>query len=49
VLTGGTVISEEVGLSLENVTEEHLGACKTIKVTKDDTIVLDGKGNKYAN
>ena len=41
VLTGGTVISEEVGLKLENVTDEHLGTCAKVKVSKDDTIILD--------
>lgn len=44
VLTGGQVISEDVGLKLENVTEEHLGTCKKVTVSKDDTIILDGSG-----
>eukprot|EP00596_Hydrurales_sp_CCMP1899_P000442 CAMPEP_0119042136 /NCGR_PEP_ID=MMETSP1177-20130426/14387_1 /TAXON_ID=2985 /ORGANISM="Ochromonas sp, Strain CCMP1899" /LENGTH=554 /DNA_ID=CAMNT_0007008705 /DNA_START=57 /DNA_END=1718 /DNA_ORIENTATION=- len=48
VITGGCVISEELGLSLENVTEEHLGTCAKIKVSKDDTIILDGDGDKHA-
>lgn len=43
-LTGGVVISEDVGLKLETATEEHLGSCKRITVTKDDTIFLDGAG-----
>jgi len=44
VLTGGQVISEDVGLKLENVTEEHLGVCKKVTISKDDTIILDGAG-----
>lgn len=43
-LTGSVVISEDVGLKLETATEEHLGSCKRVTVTKDDTIVLDGAG-----
>lgn len=46
VITGGQVISEELGLKLENVTEEHLGTCAKVKVSKDDTIILDGAGDK---
>ncbi|MFW6122463.1 MAG: chaperonin GroEL [Petrotogales bacterium] len=45
-LTGGTVISEEVGLTLDNVTLEDLGTAGTIKVKKDDTIIVDGQGNE---
>ena len=48
VLTGGQVISDDLGLTLENVEEEHLGSCEKIKVTKDDTIILDGIGEKAA-
>merc|ERR1719421_1553744 len=44
VLTGGQVISEDVGLKLENVTDEMLGTCGKISVTKNDTIVLNGGG-----
>ena len=44
VLTGGKVISEEVGLSLEAVTLEDLGQAKRITVTKDDTTIIDGAG-----
>ena len=40
------MISEELGLTLENVTEEHLGSCAKVKVSKDDTILLDGDGDK---
>jgi len=46
VLTGGTVISEEVGLSLEGITEEHLGTAKRVEIGKDNTIVIDGSGAK---
>ena len=46
VITGGQVISEDLGLKLENVTEEHLGSCAKVKVSKDDTILLDGSGAK---
>ncbi len=44
VLTGGTVISEEVGLSLEKATLEHLGSAKKVQVTKDNTTIIDGAG-----
>ena len=46
VLTGGTVISEEVGLSLEGITEEHLGTAKRVEIGKDNTTVIDGSGAK---
>jgi len=45
VLTGATVISEEVGLSLEGVTLNDLGTAKRIVVTKEETTVIDGEGN----
>ncbi|HPE67870.1 MAG TPA: chaperonin GroEL [Thermotogota bacterium] len=45
ILTGGTVISEEVGLTLENVTISDLGQAGMIRIKKDDTIVVDGKGD----
>lgn len=45
ILTGGTVISEEVGLRLENVTIEQLGQAKKVSVSKDDTIVTGGNGS----
>jgi len=48
VLTGGQLISEEVGLKLENATLDHLGQCGKMTVSKDDTIMLDGKGDKAA-
>jgi len=44
VLTGGLVISEEVGLSLEKVTLEDLGSAKKITITKEATIIVDGAG-----
>jgi len=46
VLTGGSVISEDVGLKLETATEEHLGVAKKVTVTKDDTIILNGAGDR---
>jgi len=46
ILTGGTVISDEVGLSLEAITEEHLGTAKRIEIGKDNTTVIDGAGAK---
>ena len=44
-LTAGTVISEEVGLTLEGVTLEQLGTAKRVVVEKDNTIIIDGDGN----
>ena len=46
ILTGGTVISEEVGLSLESVNEEHLGTAKRIEIDKENTTIVDGSGEK---
>ncbi len=46
ILTGATVISEEVGLSLEKATLEDLGTAKKIVITKDNTTVVDGAGAK---
>jgi chaperonin GroEL len=48
VLTGGTVISEEIGLKLENTGIEHLGSATRIIVEKDETIVVGGKGDDSA-
>jgi chaperonin GroEL len=48
VLTGGQVISEEVGLKLENVTLADLGRAKRVVVDKDDTTIVDGKGKPEA-
>ncbi len=44
ILTGGTVIAEEVGLKLETVTLEQLGQAKRIEVGKENTIIIDGAG-----
>ncbi len=44
IVTGGQVISEELGLKLENVTVDQLGKARQIKVTKEDTIIVDGQG-----
>jgi len=46
VLTGGTVISEEIGLSLESTTLEHLGSAKRVTLSKENTIIVDGAGNQ---
>jgi chaperonin GroEL len=46
ILTGGQVISEEVGLKLENIGLEMLGRARKIVVTKDETTVVEGAGNK---
>ena len=46
VLTGGQVISEELGMKLENVTLDMLGTAKRVEITKDDTTIIDGAGNK---
>mgnify|MGYP000075264709 CR=1 FL=1 len=48
ILTGGTVIAEEVGLSLEKATLEDLGQAKRIEVGKENTTIIDGLGNKDA-
>ena len=47
-LTGGTVISEEIGLELEKVTLEDLGTAKRVVVNKDNTIIVDGAGEETA-
>jgi chaperonin GroEL len=47
-LTGGTVISEEIGLELEKVTLEDLGTAKRVVVNKDTTIIVDGAGEEEA-
>jgi chaperonin GroEL len=46
ILTGGTVISEEVGLSLEKATLDDLGSAKKIQITKEETTIIDGDGDK---
>ncbi|MGB6968957.1 MAG: chaperonin GroEL [Methyloceanibacter sp.] len=46
VLTGGQVVSEDVGIKLENVTLDMLGRAKKVVITKDDTTIIDGVGKK---
>ena len=46
ILTGGQVISDDLGIKLENVTLDMLGTAKKIQITKDDTTVIDGAGKK---
>ena len=48
ILTGGTVISEEVGLSLEGATIEDLGTAKKVVLNKDNTTIIDGSGDQSA-
>jgi chaperonin GroEL len=46
VLTGGQVVSEDLGIKLENVTVDMLGRAKKVVITKDDTTIVDGAGKK---
>ena len=48
ILTGGQVISEELGLTLKDATAEMLGRARQVKVTKENTIIVDGAGDKQA-
>jgi len=48
ILTGGKVISEDLGLKLENVTLEDLGTAANVKISKDATVIVDGAGDKEA-
>ncbi len=48
VLTGGTVISEDIGLSLDKATIEDLGSAKSVQVTKENTTIIDGAGDPEA-
>jgi chaperonin GroEL len=48
ILTGGTVISEELGLKLENATLKDLGRAKRVEIEKENTIIIDGMGEKKA-
>lgn len=48
VLTGGQVISDELGMKIENVTLDMLGTAKRVEITKDDTTIIDGAGDKEA-
>nr|WP_154246834.1 chaperonin GroEL [Kangiella sp. HZ709] len=45
ILTGATVISEEVGMSLETAEIEHLGSAKRVQISKENTTIIDGVGN----
>src|SRR5205085_4460068 len=45
ILTGGQVISEEVGLKLENVTLDLLGRARRVEITKEDTTIVEGAGS----
>ncbi len=46
ILTGGSVITDELGLDLKEVTMDQLGRAKSVKVQKENTIIVDGEGNK---
>ncbi len=48
ILTGGQVVSEELGVKLENVTVNDLGRCKSVRIDKDDTTIIDGAGKREA-
>ncbi|KAF7837376.1 chaperonin CPN60-2, mitochondrial [Senna tora] len=48
VLTGGDLITEELGMNLEKVDLDMLGTCKKVTISKDDTVILDGAGDKKA-
>ena len=48
VLTGGTVVSDEIGLDLKDVTIDQLGRAKAVKVQKENTVIVDGEGDKGA-
>src|SRR5699024_10490227 len=48
ILTGGTVISEEVGMDLKDATIDQLGRAKSVKVEKENTVIVDGEGDKEA-
>lgn len=48
ILTGGQMISEDLGVKLENTTTSDLGKCKTVKIDKDNTTIVDGAGSKTA-
>ena len=48
ILTGGQVVSEELGMKLENITLEYLGTAKKVEISKDETTVIDGMGDKQA-
>ena len=45
ILTGGTVVAEELGLTLDKVTSEHLGMAGRVEISKENTIIIDGAGD----
>jgi chaperonin GroEL len=45
ILTGGTVITEEIGLSLDKITLDMLGSAKRVEVGKENTVIIDGSGD----
>ena len=47
VLTGGTLVSEDIGIKLENVTLAMLGTAKKVRITKDETTIIEGTGDKH--
>ena len=46
ILTGAVLVSEDLGMKIENVTIDMLGSCSKVKIDKDNTIIIDGNGNK---
>jgi chaperonin GroEL len=48
ILTGGQVVSEDLGIKLENITINDLGKCRSIRIDKDNTTIVDGAGTKTA-
>ncbi|MGI9439031.1 MAG: chaperonin GroEL [Parvibaculales bacterium] len=46
ILTGGQVVSEDLGIKLENITLDMLGTAKRVNITKDDSVIVDGAGSK---
>lgn len=48
VLTGGQVVSKDLGVKLETIRADNLGTCKSVKITKDTTTLVDGAGNRQA-
>jgi chaperonin GroEL len=48
ILSGGQVISEDLGIKIENIKLKDLGSCKTVKIDKDNTVIVDGAGTRSA-
>jgi len=48
ILCGGQVVSEDLGIKLENIKVKDLGTCKTVKIDKDNTTIVDGAGSREA-